>query len=126
MMGYSNEEIYKLSKKIISNDRSALFGEAYNISFTDIYDFSSEKKSLKKWEIEMASVSKEKLKKQGFTDEEINTIKKVARHQELGLSWDLPYRKNCGLRSPSIAIMMCGILRLYLLIGKQTGQLAKF
>ena len=98
MMGYSNEEIYKLSKKIISNDRSALFGEAYNISFTDIYDFSSEKKSLKKWEIEMASVSKEKLKKQGFTDEEINTIKKVARHQELGLSWDLPVPEELWIK----------------------------
>jgi energy-coupling factor transporter ATP-binding protein EcfA2 len=53
-MGYSIEELYNLSQKmIVQNNRDVMFGEAYNISFTDIYDFSSEKKSLKKFQIEL-------------------------------------------------------------------------
>lgn len=69
MMGYSNEQLYKLSQRIISGDRNAFFGEAYNISYTDVYDFASagNKKSLKKLEIEMG-----------------------IHHQELGLPWDEP------------------------------------
>ena len=69
MLGYTNAQIYKLSQRIISGDRNAFFGEAYNLSYTDIYDFSSSlnKKSLKKWEIELG-----------------------IHHQELGLPWDQP------------------------------------
>lgn len=69
MMGYSNMQLYKLSQRIVSGDRDAFFGEAYNLSYTDIYDFSSaaNKKSLKKWEIELG-----------------------IHHQELGLPWDQP------------------------------------
>ena len=69
MMGYSNLQLYKLSQRIVSGDRDAFFGEAYNLSYTDIYDFSSaaNKKSLKKWEIELG-----------------------IHHQELGLPWDQP------------------------------------
>lgn len=52
MMKYSNEDIYKLSKSIIKEKRGK-FGGAYNLSYTDIYDFSSTKQSLKKWEIEL-------------------------------------------------------------------------
>lgn len=66
-MGYSQEAIYNLSQKIINNDRSALFGEAYNISYADIYDFSSKKQSLKKFQIEL-----------GIT------------HQEMEIPWDQP------------------------------------
>ena len=67
-IGYSVEQLYQLSSKII-NDKGnrSKFGEAYNISYTDIYDFSSTKQSLKKWEIEMG-----------------------IHHQELGLPWDEP------------------------------------
>lgn len=50
--GYSSEELYKLSQRLISGDRTAKFGQAYNISETDIYDFSSVKQGLKKWEIQ--------------------------------------------------------------------------
>lgn len=77
MMGYSNEELYRLSKRLVSKDkdisRRAKFGEAYNISYTDIYDFASagNKKSLKKLEIEMG-----------------------IHHQELGLPWDEPVPEN--------------------------------
>ena len=68
-LGYSNEELYKLSQRIIGKDRNAFFGEAYNISYTDVYDFASagNKKSLKKWEIELG-----------------------IHHQELGMPWDQP------------------------------------
>ena len=67
LMGYTNEQLYNLSQRIISGDRNAFFGEAYNISYTDVYDFSSKKQSLKKWEIELG-----------------------IHHQELGLPWDKP------------------------------------
>lgn len=52
-MGYDNQSLYELSKKIIDNDRNALFGKAYDISYADIYDYSSKKQSLKKFEIEL-------------------------------------------------------------------------
>lgn len=53
-IGYSLLEIFNLSQKIVvDNNRNSFFGEAYNISYTDVYDFISEKKSLKKFEIEL-------------------------------------------------------------------------
>ena len=73
LMGYTNEQLYNLSVKIINANKSAgknvLFGEAYNLSYTDVYDFASagNKKSLKKLEIEMG-----------------------IHHKELGLPWDQP------------------------------------
>ena len=66
MMGYTNEQLYKLSQQIITEGRG-FFGEAYNLSYTDIYDFAAKKQSLKKWEIELG-----------------------IHHQELGLPWDEP------------------------------------
>ena len=75
LMGYTNEQLYELSQKIIGTKKNAgndcLFGEAYNLSYTDVYDFSSEKKSLKKWEIDLG-----------------------IHHQELGLPWDQPVPKS--------------------------------
>ena len=68
LMGYTNEQLYELSQKIIDgHSRNAFFGEAYNVSYTDVYDFCSKKQSLKKWEIELG-----------------------IHHQELGLPWDQP------------------------------------
>jgi len=52
-MGYNNEQLYKLSQKLISNDRNATFGEAFNLSYADVYDFSSKKQGLKKFEIDL-------------------------------------------------------------------------
>lgn len=68
MMGYDNMQLYKLSQKIVSGN-GGFFGEAYNVSYTDVYDFASagNKKSLKKFEIELG-----------------------LHHQELGLPWDQP------------------------------------
>ena len=55
ILGYSEEQLFKLSQRIINNEPKATFLNAYNLSYTDIYDFSSamNKKSLKKWEIEL-------------------------------------------------------------------------
>lgn len=66
-LGFSNEELYELSQKIIDKSKNAFFRNAYNISYTDVYDFCSKKQSLKKWEIELG-----------------------IHHQELGLPWDQP------------------------------------
>lgn len=52
-IGYTIEELYHTSAKIIQNVRTALFGEAYNLSYTDVYDFSSKKQGLKKFQIEL-------------------------------------------------------------------------
>ena len=71
MLGYDNLALYNLSQKIVNSkkgeNRDVFFGEAYNISYTDIYDFAAKKQSLKKWEIELG-----------------------IHHQELGLPWDQP------------------------------------
>lgn len=77
LMGYTNEQLYKLSQKIISGDKNAFFGEAYNISYTDVYDFASagNKKSLKKLEIEMG-----------------------IHHKELGLPWDQPVPEELWIK----------------------------
>ena len=66
MLGWNTEQLYALSNRII-NDRMGFFGEAYNLSYTDIFDFSSKKQSLKKFEIELG-----------------------IHHQELGLPWNQP------------------------------------
>jgi energy-coupling factor transporter ATP-binding protein EcfA2 len=52
-LGYDNEQLYNLSQKIINGSVGSMFGEAYNLSYADIYDFSSKKQGLKKFEIEL-------------------------------------------------------------------------
>lgn len=64
-LGFTNAKLYDLSKRIIENSITAGFVEAYNLSYTDVYDFAATKMSLKKWEIELG-----------------------LHHQELGLPWD--------------------------------------
>lgn len=74
IMGYTEEQLFRLSQKIIvDKDREAFFGEAYNLSYTDIYDFlsASNKMSLKKWEIKLH-----------------------IHHHELGEPWDKPLPKE--------------------------------
>ena len=56
MMGYTNEQLFKLSTRIVNDkDKNAMFGEAYNLSYTYVYDFLSanNKMGLKKWEIKL-------------------------------------------------------------------------
>lgn len=71
LMGYTNEQLYNLSQKIISAPKgskdSGLFSQAYNLGYTDVYDFAAKKQSLKKWEYELS-----------------------IGHKELGLPWDEP------------------------------------
>lgn len=53
-LGYTNESLYNLSQQlIVENDRMKMFGPAFNLAYADIYDYASEKKSLKKWMIEL-------------------------------------------------------------------------
>lgn len=67
IMGWVEQEIYNLSQDIIAGVPSAMFQQARGLSYTDIFDFSSTKQSLKKFEIEIG-----------------------IHHQELGLAWDQP------------------------------------
>ena len=71
LMGYTNEQLFNLSTKIVGapkgENNKYMFGEAYNLSYTDVYDFAAKKQSLKKWEVELG-----------------------IHHQELGLPWDKP------------------------------------
>lgn len=71
LLGYDNRQLFELSQKIVNSkkgeNRSIFFGEAYNLSYTDVYDFAAKKQSLKKWEIELG-----------------------LKHHELGLPWDQP------------------------------------
>jgi len=52
-MGYNNAQLFDLSQRIINNNTGASFAAAYGLSYTDIWDFSSKKQSLKKFEIEL-------------------------------------------------------------------------
>lgn len=67
IMGMDNASLYRLSQKIIAGETGSMFADAYNLSWADIYDFSSKKASLKKFQIELG-----------------------LNHQELGLPWDEP------------------------------------
>lgn len=58
-MGFNNDQLYRLSQKIISGSIGALFGEAYGLSYADIYDFTSKKQGLKKYQIELGLKHKE-------------------------------------------------------------------
>ena len=75
LMGYTEEQLFNLSQKIVGSKKgdkvNCFFGEAYNLSYTDVYDFAAKKQSLKKWEIELG-----------------------IHHQELGLPWDQPVPKE--------------------------------
>ncbi|MDO4292092.1 MAG: DUF5906 domain-containing protein [Eubacteriales bacterium] len=89
LMGYTNEQLFHLSQRIINNSPNCFFGEAYNISYTDIYDFASagNKKNLKKLEIEMSSKANDSNSKM---DEDLRALLKGIKHHELGLPWDQP------------------------------------
>lgn len=58
-MGYDNEALYKLSQKIINGEKGVFFPSAYNLSYADIYDFSSKKQGLKKFQIDLGITHKE-------------------------------------------------------------------
>ncbi len=66
-MGFNNAQLYNLSKKIIEGVVGAKFGEAYKVSYTDVYDYSTKKQGLKKWQIELG-----------------------LEHREMNIPWDEP------------------------------------
>ena len=71
-LGYSNSQLFDLSQRIIVDGaKDAFFTDAYDLSYTDIYDFCSKKQGLKKWEIELG-----------------------IHHQEFGLPWDQEVPEN--------------------------------
>lgn len=71
-LGWSNEEIYQLSRRLIGNSQNATFREAYNISYADIYEYSSVRQSLKKFEIDLG-----------------------IHHMENAYPWDEPLPEEC-------------------------------
>ena len=101
LMGYTNEQLYNLSQKIISAQKGSgnngLFGEAYNLSYTDVYDFASagNKKSLKKLEIEMSNIAKDPNSKMS---DDLREILSKIKHQELGLPWDQPVPEELWIK----------------------------
>lgn len=66
-MGFNNQQLYNLSTKIINGVVGAKFGEAFKVSFTDVYDYSTKKQGLKKWQIELG-----------------------LEHREMDIPWDEP------------------------------------
>jgi phage/plasmid-associated DNA primase len=66
-MGYNNEQLFQISQRIVAGEQTSFFGDAYNLSYADIYDFTTKRQSLKRYQIELG-----------------------LNHQELGLPWDKP------------------------------------
>lgn len=66
-MGKTPLELFALSSKIVDGNRNAPFSAAYSLSYADIWDFSSKKQSLKKFEIDLGIL-----------------------HMELDIPWDKP------------------------------------
>lgn len=97
LMGYTNEQLYNLSQKIITGSPNCFFGEAYNLSYTDVYDFASagNKKSLKKLEIEMSNIANDPNSKM---DDDLREMLKSIKHQELGLPWDKPVPEELWIK----------------------------
>lgn len=83
MLGMTEFELFTISQNIINGGKANsvrnayMYREAYNLSYTDVYDFCAKKQSLKKWEIELG-----------------------IHHLELGLPWDQPVPKE---RWPQVA-----------------------
>lgn len=75
LIGYNNQQLFELSQKLTDNDlerdKKPYFRQAYNVSYTDVYDYCAIKQSLKKWEIDLG-----------------------IHHQELGWPWDKPIPKE--------------------------------
>lgn len=57
--GYSPRQLFKLSQNIINKNGNPYIGEAYNLSYADVYEYAATKQSLKKWEIELGLFHKE-------------------------------------------------------------------
>lgn len=75
LLGEDNLSLYRQSQRIINdkNAGSGMYSGAYELSYTDIYDYcnAGNKKSLKKWEVQLGA-------------------KLGIKHVELELPWDQP------------------------------------
>lgn len=80
LLGEDNLSLYRQSQRIIhdKNAGSGMYGGAYELSYTDIYDYcnAGNKKSLKKWEVDL-----------GIT------------HDEFELPWDQPVPEDMWERA---------------------------
>lgn len=66
-LGLSTAQLYQLSMKLIEGGKGASYSAAYSLSYADIWDFSSKKQSLKKFEVDLGIL-----------------------HMELDIPWDEP------------------------------------
>ena len=113
-LGYKPKDVYeKVSMPIINGSDNGYFSEAWDYSKTDIFDFSSEKKSLKKWEIQMQleldakiETARRLIRKGISVEQAAETVKmdlpeleaylegskKSPSHREMGIDWtkDIP------------------------------------
>lgn len=85
LLGEDNQSLYRQSQRII-NDKDAssgMYSGAYELSYTDIYDYSNagNKKSLKKWEVELG-----------------------IKHDEFELAWDKPVPEDMWERAAEYCI----------------------
>ena len=78
LLGEDNLSIFRQSQRIINKESGAFYGAAYELSYADIYEYSSTKQSLKKWEVQL-----------GIT------------HHEMDLPWDQPVSEEDILRIES-------------------------
>lgn len=104
VLGDTIEQSYKRSMGIISGNHSCYLGGAWNLSYTDVYDFCSKKQSLKKWEIELdqkISLAKDLYINRGvdikkasekveLTPEFIEKYWDGIPHKEFDIPWDQP------------------------------------
>lgn len=67
MLGKDNMELYKQSQTIVNGNPGGFYSGAYEASYVDIYEYSTKKQSLKKWEIELD-----------------------IKHDEMEIPWDQP------------------------------------
>ena len=80
LLGENNLSLYRQSQRIINdkNAGSGMYSGAYELSYTDIYDYcnAGNKKSLKKWEVELG-----------------------IKHDEFELPWDQPVPEDMWARA---------------------------
>jgi hypothetical protein len=80
LLGEDNLSLYRQSQRIINDkdSQSGMYSGAYELSYTDIYDYcnAGNKKSLKKWEVELG-----------------------IKHDEFELAWDQPVPEDMWQRA---------------------------
>ena len=110
---YEIFDLFKLSNRLINGgktkeSRNYFYGQAYNLGYLDMYDVCSEKKGLKKWEIELNTKLRkaQSMEAKGYSVSEISKKLDISEeflemyrgkeivHKELGYRWDKPVPKD--------------------------------